>query len=655
MLDSHVRVWWPRVTIAIVLAASACKSTTDAPKPTTVSRFKDVAGALAVGQADSIGVKVSDAQGSPYAGAIVSFAVTAGGGAVSASSATSGRDGVASVYWTLSTTPGTQSVSASASLTGSPILFSVNAQADAAAALAKIGADVTTSIAATTIDSVRVLVTDRFNNPKPGAPVVFVVLAGGGSVSPSSVSTGADGRAAARWTVGRAANQVNTVTATTGSLSVVTFSTNSVSGPAAIVVKTGTDPATVTAGEDYDSIRVVVTDAAGNPKAGESVGFVVTSGGGSVSPTSVTTGVNGQAATRWTVGTSAAQVNTVTATRVGLPSVTFTTTVAAGPANAVTKVGTDPVNLSASAVVDSIRVLVTDRFGNARPGETVAFAVTAGAGSISPSTVTTGSDGRAAARWTLGQASSTLNVATATRAGFASVTFSTTTTVAAPTTVVLTTARILVVDVGATIVADFSVRDAGNLPMVGQPLVSISRGPAASYANGLVTGIRRGQTFIVVSSATNSLARDSVLVIVKTPGAPVLTTNLPTTDVAPNTLVTVTILADMRTSAERLGAGTVLVTWNPNQLTYVSNTDGASGVGATVNSANVATGAFTLAFASSAGLLGNVELRQITFRTTTTVGRTGTLSLLPTELTAAVTFSNLLLTTVSAFFPLVVR
>ena len=653
-LSSHVRVRWHRMTIAIVLSASACKSTTDAPKPTTISRFREVAGALAVGQADSIGVKVSDTQGSPYAGAIVSFAVTAGGGAISASSATSGRDGVASVQWTLGTTPGTQSVSASASLTGSPILFSVNAQADAAATLAKIGADVTTSIAATTIDSVRVLVTDRFNNPKPGAPVVFVVLAGGGSISPSSASTGADGRAAARWTLGRAANQVNTATATTGSLPVVTFSTNTVSGPAAIVGKSGADPATVTAGEDYDSIRVVVTDAVGNPKAGEPIVFAVTGGGGSVSPTNLTTGVNGQAATRWTVGTSAAQVNTVTATRVGLPSATFTTTVTAGPANAVTKVGTDPVNLSASAV-DSIRVLVTDRFGNARPSETVTFAVTAGAGSISPSTITTGSDGRAAARWTLGQGSLTLNVATATRAGFASVIFSTTTTAAAPTTVVLTTPRIIVVDVGATIPADFSVRDAGNNPMVGEPLVSVSRGPAASYANGLVTGARRGQTFIVVSSATNGLARDSVLVIVKAPGEPVLTTNLTTTDFAPNTLVTVTLLADMRTSAERLGAGTVLVTWNPAQLTYVSNTDGASGVGATVNINNVATGSFTLAFASSAGLLGNVEMRQITFRTTATVGRTGTLSLLPTELTAAVTFSNLLLTTVSAFFPLVVR
>ncbi len=654
-LPSHVGVQWHHVTIAIVLAAIACRSTTDAPKPTTINRFRDAAGTLAVGQADSIGVKVSDAQGSPYAGAIVSFAVTAGGGAISASSATSGRDGVAAVLWTLGTTPGTQLVSASASLTGSPILFSVNAQADAAAALAKIGADVTTSIAATTIDSVRVLVTDRFNNPKPGAPVVFVVSAGGGSVSPASVSTGADGRAAARWTLGNAANQVNTVTATTASLPVVTFSTNTVSGPAAIVGKTGADPTTVTAGEDYDSIRVVVTDAAGNPKAGEPVVFAVTGGGGNVSPTNVTTGVNGRAATRWTVGTSAAQVNTVTATRVGLPSATFTTTVTAGPASAVTKVGTDPVNFSAGAVVDSIRVLVTDRFGNAKSSETVAFAITAGAGSISPSTVTTGSDGRAAARWRLGQASLTLNVATATRAGFASVIFSTTTTAAAPTTVVLTTPRIIVVDVGATIPADFSVRDAGNNPMVGEPLVSVSRGPAASYANGLVTGARRGQTFIVVSSATNGLARDSVLVIVKTPGEPVLTTNLTTTDFAPNTLVTVTLLADMRTSAERLGAGTVLVTWNPAQLTYVSNTDGASGVGATVNINNVATGSFTLAFASSAGLLGNVEMRQITFRTTATVGRTGTLSLLPTELTAAVTFSNLLLTAVSAFFPLVVR
>ena len=69
---------------------------------------------------------------------------------------------------------------------------------------------------------------------------------------------------------------------------------------------------------------VVVRDENGNPMAGASVVFAVTSGDGSVSGATVNTGTDGVATVgTWTLGQTAS-TNTVDATVAGLPAVTFT-------------------------------------------------------------------------------------------------------------------------------------------------------------------------------------------------------------------------------------------------------------------------------------------------------------------------------------------
>jgi len=61
-------------------------------------------------------------------------------------------------------------------------------------------------------DSIRVRVTDVFGFPRAGLIAQFAVVAGGGSVAPTSVTTDADGRAATQWTLGAAGAQQITVT-----------------------------------------------------------------------------------------------------------------------------------------------------------------------------------------------------------------------------------------------------------------------------------------------------------------------------------------------------------------------------------------------------------------------------------------------------------
>ena len=401
-----------------------------------------------------------------------------------------------------------------------------------------------------------------------------------------------------------------------------------------------------------DSILVKVTDASGNPASGTTVSFSVADGGTLSAPSAVT-GANGVAGVLWTLGRQAGP-QSATASSGTLGRVTFSAEARAGPAASITKAGADPVNLPAGRNVDSISVLVSDAFGNPREGERVTFAVLAGGGSVSPTTVTTTSAGRASARWTLGATPVVLNTASATVTGLPPITWSTTTTNAAAT-LVLTSPRIILIDSGTTAAISFEARDGAGNVLAGQPLVAVSRTGAAVYSSGLVSGVKRGQTFIVVSSELNAAALDSVLVIVAIPAAPVLLTDIARTDFGTAQTLAVTILLDMRTSPARLGAVTTLVTWNPAQLTYVSDAEGATPVGAIVNTAAAASGSLALTMASSSGFAGRVPLRKITFRTAAASGATGSLVMLPSEIRAAGSFNDLLLSTVTASYPLIIR
>ncbi len=95
-----------------------------------------------------------------------------------------------------------------------------------------------------------------------------------------------------------------------------------------------------TAGTKLSNPLVVqVNNSSGNPQAGITVSFAVTNGGGSVSPTSMATGSNGQASTTLTLGTTAG-INTVSATVSGVGSVSFTATASTGSTG-----GSNPITL----------------------------------------------------------------------------------------------------------------------------------------------------------------------------------------------------------------------------------------------------------------------------------------------------------------------
>jgi hypothetical protein len=169
-----------------------------------------------------------------------------------------------------------------------------------------------------------VVVKDQNNHPMAGVAVSFTVTAGGGSVTGSPATTNADGIATlGRWTLGSTIG-ANALSASVGTLPLVTFSATGLAGPASSVVKGVGDSQTAVAGSAVavaPSVRVM--DVFGNPVSGIAVTFAVASGGGSITGGSQLTSSAGVAAVgSWVLG--AAGPNSLLASVSGATPVTFT-------------------------------------------------------------------------------------------------------------------------------------------------------------------------------------------------------------------------------------------------------------------------------------------------------------------------------------------
>ncbi|HET7603516.1 MAG TPA: Ig-like domain-containing protein [Gemmatimonadales bacterium] len=163
-----------------------------------------------------------------------------------------------------------------------------------------------------------------------------------------------------------------------------------------------------------DPIRVRVTED-GTPKAGVSVTFAAAGTGAAVDPTSATTDAGGLASTAWTLPHAAGNATaTATVTSAAGSPVTFSATATAGTATQMAAFGgNNQLATVGEALPAPFQVAVKDQFGNAVAGTSVAWAVTAGGGTIAPPSSTTSANGVAAAVLTLGPAVGA-NTATAT-------------------------------------------------------------------------------------------------------------------------------------------------------------------------------------------------------------------------------------------------
>ncbi|HVM42638.1 MAG TPA: hypothetical protein VMT77_03980, partial [Gemmatimonadales bacterium] len=207
-----------------------------------VSAFAMVAGDSqtgTVGQALPIplAVKVTNRLGAGVPRIPVTFTVVDSGGAVDTASTVTDSTGRASARWTLGTKTGTDSVQAATPRLPQTVLtFVARATPGAVAALTRVSGD--SQSAGTGAPLAAPLVAravDRYGNAVPGVTVVWAATAGGGSITPDTTVTGAQGTVSAQWTLGATAG-TQTATATVGGAVTATFSATATVPVASVTV-----------------------------------------------------------------------------------------------------------------------------------------------------------------------------------------------------------------------------------------------------------------------------------------------------------------------------------------------------------------------------------------------------------------------------------
>lgn len=426
--------------VAALFLVVACGETgPSAPLP--AASVTDVTGVPHTGVAgqvlnERIVVRVVDASGNPLPSVAVTFAVTAGGGSVDPSSATTDDSGEARTRWTLGRTAGSNVLTATAG--GASVQITATGTAGRAAAIAISGGNNQTAAAGTAVAvSPSVVLRDANNNPVEGAVVVFSAIVGGGQVSDPVARTNAQGIASvAQWILGttagtqRLAAQVTEV-AVTGNP--VTFTATARAGTPASLVAVSATTQSAAAGSfvtNPPSVRLV--DAHGNPVANVRVTFAITGGSGQLTGATPNTTSEGIATVgSWRLG-AAAGANTLTASVAGLTAVTFVATATAGtPAVMQIAAGDGQSAPIARPVPIAPTIIVRDAAGNGVVGVSVTFTVGVGGGVVIGANPTTDANGRASVgAWFMGVAGT--NTLIASSSGLPSVTFTATATAGPP-------------------------------------------------------------------------------------------------------------------------------------------------------------------------------------------------------------------------------
>lgn len=152
--------------------------------------------------ADSVRVRVVDAQGKGMPDEAVNFEVTAGGGIVSPTSAKTNADGVAATTWQLGPSIGNNTLRASYG--SRSVQFKAMAAESPGDIIIRIsGGEASLKPGGCQLaEPLVVRVTDSKGAAVANASVEFNVLAGGGTTSESVVKTDAAGRASATWKLG---------------------------------------------------------------------------------------------------------------------------------------------------------------------------------------------------------------------------------------------------------------------------------------------------------------------------------------------------------------------------------------------------------------------------------------------------------------------
>jgi hypothetical protein len=351
---------------------------------------------------ESLAVRITDATDRPVAQIRVAFTADAGGGRTEPDTAVTDNSGRAAARWVLGTQAGTHKVQAN--VVGSTQLaasFTATVSAGTAAKFQLASGDAQTAPAGTTLASPLVVkATDAQGNPVAGIVVAWSAT-GGGTVTPATNSTGADGTASAQRTLGPAAGAQGTV-ADAGDVSgsPVTFSATATTGSAGQLSIATQPSASVIVGQPLAvQPQIQLRDNLGNPvaQAGIAVTAAIASGpvGGTLSgQLTQATNANGLAifvdltlggaVGTYTLGFSGANLAAVTSAQISVTS--------GAPSASRSSVTASPGTIGLGSN-STVTVTVRDALGNLMGGINVVPSADDPSGGFTPQQATTAANG----------------------------------------------------------------------------------------------------------------------------------------------------------------------------------------------------------------------------------------------------------------------
>ena len=347
-------------------------------------------------------VEVRDASGSAFEGVPVTFTVTAGSGTLSTQSITTDENGRAESILTVGPNPGTNTVTVS--VTGIQEGQTFNAEGiGVSKTLEIVSGDDQEGLPGAALDKAFVVeVRNQSDKPLPEVQVTFSVTNGGGTLSATSVTTDANGRAESRLTLGPNLG-TNTVTVSVAGITQAeTFNAEGIRIPETLEIISGKDQEGLPGEALAKPFVVEVRDQTDKPLPDAQVTFSVASGGGTLSLTSATTESSGRAESTLTLGPNPG-TNTVSVSVTGIQAEQmFTAEGIRIPLAFWIISGDKQQGLPGEALAKPFVVEVRDRSGEPLPGVLVTFSVTSGGGTLSVTSATTESGGRAESILTLG-------------------------------------------------------------------------------------------------------------------------------------------------------------------------------------------------------------------------------------------------------------
>ena len=260
----------------------------------------------------------------------------------------------------------------------------------------------TAFVGATLEDPLVVRAIDQDGEPVSDLPVNWSVVSGGGTTTPATGITDANGLTSTTFRLG---STIGTQTARAAIVdgSPVVFTATATAAPASqVVIISGDDQTGVVGTQLPVELAVKVTDAFGNPTAGVNVFWVLLIGEGTLSSPTGVSDAAGLAKVRWTLGTESG-TQRVAAQILGAVPALFDATATAAPATTITILsGNNQTAPPGAPLPDSLVVRVSDQYENPVRDVSVTWTVTAQNGTVSPSTGRTDALGTASAEWTLG-------------------------------------------------------------------------------------------------------------------------------------------------------------------------------------------------------------------------------------------------------------